>query len=773
DVVASNPQSTQARLAGAFSYVAPTPPTVRVLAPSGGETAFTGGVMAVRWQSSDNRAIARHRIALYRSSATEPVLIASISNEVAGEAQSFNWTIPITTSPTTLARIRVTAVDDEGVETEAFSTADFTIDRRWAPSTPLTGGLNRLAVTSAGQFLYAIGGRTTTNNSSAVATVQRLDLSSGAPMWSSLAPLPVELNAIEAATIQGKIYAPGGFTRQATIDRNTRIYDIAGDSWSAQAPPPTGVGNYAMAADAGQGVLYVTGGSDLIAAVSNVQVYNTGANTWQALPPMKAARFAHEAALINSKLYVVGGAGTSGGLADGEVFDFQTGQWSPIASLNQPRFYAINSVARNESGQLFWLVFGGANPDTGAPLRSAEAYDVANNRWIALDGSFALPTARTFFNGAAHGGFLHAVGGSTTGTNTVTFNDRFKLDGFTLINPNQPPLVVVPPVQQIAIPNQELKFTVSAQDLGSGAPITITAEGLPGGAVFNTANDTNNSARGEFRWTPQSPDVGRSFTVDFTASDGILKDVKSVVIRVVSATTLTLVNAADFHLGPLAADSIVAAFGSNLANRTESAQSLPLPTSLAGTKLTINGVPAPLFFVSPTQINFVVPPELAELAELAIIGPGSAVVIASSPAGTYALGAVQIVAAAPGIFTADSTGAGDAAALATIDGVNYQQPPFDVLVNGNPNVLLLYGTGIRRAPAANPGDDNGVAESVSVTIDGRSARVLFAGAQGSFSGLDQLNIEMPAALTNTGPRRVEVVVTVNNIVANRVTIQIK
>ena len=408
-------------------------------------------------------------------------------------------------------------------------------------------------MTSAGQYLYAIGGRLTTNNSTAVATLQRLDPSASSPAWSSegLAPLPVELNAIEAATIQGKIYVPGGITRQAMIDRNTRIYDIAGNSWSAQAPPPTGVGNYAMAA--GAGVLYVTGGNDLIGAVSNVQAYDSVANAWQALPPMKTARLAHEAALINGKLYVVGGAGASGGLADGEVFDFQTNQWSPIASLNRPRFYAVNAIARNESGELFWLVFGGEDPNTGEPLGSAEAYDVANNRWIALDGSFAMPNARTFLNGAVHEGFLYAVGGSTIGASSISVNERFKLDGFTLIQnlePNQPPVVVIPAAQQIAIPNQELKFSVSAQDLGSGAPITITAEGLPDGAVFNTANDTNNSARGEFRWTPQPSDVGRSLTVDFTAGDGTLTDVKSVVIRVVLAGPLTPVNAADFRVWP-------------------------------------------------------------------------------------------------------------------------------------------------------------------------------------------------------------------------------
>src|SRR5262249_56611532 len=84
DVKAINPRSAPARLTAAFNYVAPNPPTVKVLAPNGGETFFAGGVITLRWQSSDNRAVAGHSIAL-----TTPGLATSISDDGAGEAQSF------------------------------------------------------------------------------------------------------------------------------------------------------------------------------------------------------------------------------------------------------------------------------------------------------------------------------------------------------------------------------------------------------------------------------------------------------------------------------------------------------------------------------------------------------------------------------------------------------------------------------------------------------------------------------------------------------------
>ncbi len=96
-----------------------------------------------------------------------------------------------------------------------------------------------------------------------------------------------------------------------------------------------------------------------------------------------------------------------------------------------------------------------------------------------------------------------------------------------------------------------------------------------------------------------------------------------------------------------------------------------------------------------------------------------------------------------------------------------------MIVDGKPNILILYGTGIRRAVAANPNDDNGVAESCSVMIGGQQAQVLYAGTQGFFTGLDQINVVFPASLAGSGPRRVEVVLAINGIEANRVTVMIK
>ena len=176
----------------------------------------------------------------------------------------------------------------------------------------------------------------------------------------------------------------------------------------------------------------------------------------------------------------------------------------------------------------------------------------------------------------------------------------------------------------------------------------------------------------------------------------------------------------------------------------------------------VNGVSASLLYVSPTQINFVVP---------SYLDPGPATIIISNPKGNYAFGTSQITPTAPAIFTLDASGRGEAAALATADGILHVPAPFDISVNGKPNFLVLFGTGFRHAGASNATDENGIAESLRVTIDGIEATVVYAGPQGQYVGLDQINVQIPATLQ--GGRRVEVVITVNGIESNRTTIQMK
>ncbi len=769
DLALSNPNTSRTTLTNAFSYTTATPPAARTILPNGGERFFNGNTITLRWQSSDNRFVARHRLELQRSlGQLTPAFekIGDIATDLPGTAQSFNWAIPNALAPSALYRLRVIAVDDEGSEGDAFSSADFSVERRWLANTALPQAVQRSAVTHDGRYVYSIGGRTSAASSTTVSTVRRYD--PAANEWTTLAPLPIGLNAADAAHLNGKLYVPGGITVQTELEPRQFVYDIAANTWTTAATPPGDIYLYATVADEARGVYYQIGGVSISTneAVSAVRAYDPRANTWSSLPPLLAARFAHEAALINGKLYVAGGSDTINTLSSAEVFDFNTQRWTAFAPLPRARRYAVNGLGADEAGRPLWFLAAGEEAAGLPALGNVEAYDLAANRWLTLDNSFNLPTARTAASGILLNGFLYALGGGTASSGTATnstAHERLRLNGVALTVPNQPPLLNVA-AAQLAFVNAELRLPVTANDFGADMPLTLTAQGLPAGATFDVTNNGNNQARGLLRWTPQAGDAGRTVALSFSVSDGQLSDVKTVNLRVVTAGPLATVNAADYRGGQLALDSIVAAFGTNLATGIEVAQSLPLPQALAGTTVTVNGVLAPLFFVSPTQLNFLIPPNVE-------LGPAQ--ILVSTVAGNFSLGTIEIVAARPALFTANASGQGDAAAVATADGVTFQNAPFDVTINGRPNVLLLFGTGLRRAFVNTPNASNGVADAVNATIEGLTARVLFAGAQGGLAGLDQLNVELPAGLAGKGARRVDVIVTVNGSVANRVTILLK
>lgn len=204
-------------------------------------------------------------------------------------------------------------------------------------------------------------------------------------------------------------------------------------------------------------------------------------------------------------------------------------------------------------------------------------------------------------------------------------------------------------------------------------------------------------------------------------------------------------SAASFSPAAVAPKAIVAAFGANLANTTALATTQPLPTELAGVAVRVvdfGGTErsAPLFFVSPTQINYQIP---------AGTKPGPAL-LKFSFNGQTTLGATTVQAAAPALFTVNQTGTGAAVAL---DAFAFTTGPFAaVRPNGIPNSLALFGTGFgNEATDA----DTDVKESVVLTLDGNPVTVTFAGRVPGLTGLNQLNFTLPSGIS-AGEHRLKV-----------------
>ncbi len=234
------------------------------------------------------------------------------------------------------------------------------------------------------------------------------------------------------------------------------------------------------------------------------------------------------------------------------------------------------------------------------------------------------------------------------------------------------------------------------------------------------------------------------------------------VAAVWQANTIAVVSAANYEAN-CASESIAAAFGAQLSNSTLSADDadpatpgIQLPTTLGGTTVEVAGRAAGIFFVSPGQVNFLLPANLP-------IG-NQAVVIRNN--GVANNGTVTIAQNAPAIFTFNATGLGVIAgnalrvrnSVATYEDLaqftsaatdGFITRAIDLGPATDQVFLVFYGTGWRQAGNA-----------TRVLLGGELITPQFAGAQGSLVGLDQINALIPRALLGRG--RLSVVVTTPN-----------
>jgi adhesin/invasin len=220
-----------------------------------------------------------------------------------------------------------------------------------------------------------------------------------------------------------------------------------------------------------------------------------------------------------------------------------------------------------------------------------------------------------------------------------------------------------------------------------------------------------------------------------------------------------ITNAASFHSGasPGGAHTL---FGAYLAASTQTASSFPLPTSLAGTRVLVNGIAAPLYYVSPSQINFQMPSGTAQ---------GSASIVVTTIAGSSSGLTSRITPVQPGLFVSP-----DLRAKALNQDLTLHTPQTPI---GGGGYVILYLTGMGpttpAVPDGQPAPTSPLAfvnGSVSATVGGRSATVQFAGLAPGFAGLIQVNVQIPTGLS-LGDQ--PVFVTINGSPSNAGVIAVK
>ena len=209
-----------------------------------------------------------------------------------------------------------------------------------------------------------------------------------------------------------------------------------------------------------------------------------------------------------------------------------------------------------------------------------------------------------------------------------------------------------------------------------------------------------------------------------------------------SYTAASIVNASDYSAGPFAPGSVIALFGGNLSRSAYALQASDiqfpyLPTSLNYTQVIVNGSPVALFYVSPSQVNFLVP-------ATETVVPMTVQVVREGLAGP--LVTLPLSNAAPALFV---TGANYA--LAT-------HADYSLVTDAAPaqpgEIIVLFATGLGKtspdpAPAEIPQYPATIQNlsTLQVSLGGAPvdpSMIKYAGLTPDSAGLYQINLAIPA-----------------------------
>jgi uncharacterized protein (TIGR03437 family) len=200
-----------------------------------------------------------------------------------------------------------------------------------------------------------------------------------------------------------------------------------------------------------------------------------------------------------------------------------------------------------------------------------------------------------------------------------------------------------------------------------------------------------------------------------------------------------ILNGGSFAPSSVSPGEFVTIYGSGLAG-AEAAAAPPFPTSLGGITVMVNNVAAPIALISPNQLNVLIP--------YGITGTAATFVVTNNGAVSNSV-AAPISKTSPGVFSLDSTGTGAGAILhADYSAVNASSPA----KRGETVQIYLSGLGAVNQPVGDgviPGT-NPVAATVTVFINGQSAKLAYAGLTPGSPGLYQINATVPANLVGTG-----------------------
>jgi uncharacterized protein (TIGR03437 family) len=453
--------------------------------------------------------------------------------------------------------------------------------------------------------------------------------------------------------------------------------------------------------------------------------------------------------IFNNTLYITKGSGSNG---VNTVYQVGTaGTLPPLANASSvpvsilPGFNSVpNKDATNVVNYPFGIWFANATTLYVADEGDGSAADAATSttagleKWILVNGTWQMPYV---LQNGLNLGQPYSVANYPTSLNPSTDglrNITGKVNGDGTVTLWAVTSTVSANGDQGADPNKLVSIT------------DTIANATAAGAANEKFTTLKSAAAGE---------VLRGVAFAPTAGSTPVSNVPSIL------------SAASWSTASVAPGEMLAAYGQNLSPGTPDEIFGPLPPLYYGNAVSIvdsanQTWTAPMAFVSPDQVTFLVP---------AGVAAGAAKVNIISSAGTQTAGNIQVASVAPSLFTLNGSGlaAADAvrvsaagvqtpeAVYQATSGASFAASPISMGATTDQVYLALFGTGIQAAGTA----------GVTVTVNGVNAPVVYAGAQGSFPGLDQVNVLLPASLAGKGT--VEVQLTAGGVAANPVQIVIQ
>jgi N-acetylneuraminic acid mutarotase len=235
---------------------------------------------------------------------------------------------------------------------------------RWTDAPQLPRGANHVGVATLDGKLYAIGGFVEQNRKpDTLCFVQEGDA------WRPMAPLPRACGAIACVGLNGVLHAVGGavgdtFEAKRSVDWHL-AYDPKADRWDTRAPMPTArdhTGTLVV-----DGLIHVVGGRvDSFHTNSNLHhSYDPKEDRWRQRNPLPTARSGHGAVLYRGQIFIMGGEGTNRVFGQNEAYDPKTDRWQAYAPMTTPR-HGLGAVAIGD-----FIHVAGGGPVMGGGVQSA------------------------------------------------------------------------------------------------------------------------------------------------------------------------------------------------------------------------------------------------------------------------------------------------------------------------------------------------------------------------------------------------------------------